>query len=164
VALEDADEDNGCLEVVRKGHLIPEFDRETIALAFFSDLDAVPPSSDLLWDAYQSRLMNACLERGMEVERVKVSAGDVVIWHPQLPHGGSKIKDLSRTRHSLVMHVTPVGTPVYQHDVFFNPGKSVPTHASWSYAKFGGRKYADGDTIDIGHKERRRVAEFVTSS
>ncbi len=163
VALEDADEDNGCLEVVRKGHLIPELDREAIALTLFSTLDDVPSNSDLLWNAYQTKLMNACRDGGLEVERVKVRAGDVVIWHPQLPHGGSKIQDLSRTRHSFVMHVTPVGTPVYHLDVFFNPQKTVPTHASWSYAKFAGRKYVAGDTIDIGHKEHRRIAEFVTS-
>jgi phytanoyl-CoA hydroxylase len=160
-ALEAADEDNGCLEIVRKGHLIPELDREAIALEHFARLEDVPASSDLLWNAYQTKVMDVCLERGLKVERIKVKAGDVIIWHPQLPHGGSQIRDLSRTRHSFVMHATPVGTPVYQQDVFFNPGKRVPNRASWSYGKFDGRGYVDGDAIDIGHKERRRLADFA---
>ena len=161
VALEDADESNVCLEVVRKGHLVPEFNREKIALEHFASLDQVPPASDVLWESYQSRLMEACLERGLSVEPIHVQKGDVVIWHPQLPHGGGQIKDLSKTRHSLVMHVTPKGTPVYHQDVFFNPGKRVPDRASWSYGKFGGRRYVAGTNIDIGHKEIRPVRDLV---
>jgi phytanoyl-CoA hydroxylase len=160
-ALEDADDVNGCLEVVRKGHLIPELNREAIALEHYGSLEEVPKSSDVLWDSYQAKVMQACTERGLSVEQIRVSAGDVIIWHPQLPHGGSQIKDLSRTRHSFVMHVTPERTPVYQQDVFFNPGKHVPDRARWSYGKFAGRKYVDGDTIDIGHRERRPVRDFV---
>jgi phytanoyl-CoA hydroxylase len=138
---------------VRKGHLIPELNREAIALEHYGSLEER--------NSYQAKVMQACTERGLSVEQIRVSAGDVIIWHPQLPHGGSQIKDLSRTRHSLVMHVTPEGTPVYQQDVFFNPGKRVPDRARWSYGKFAGRKYVDGDTIDIGHNERRPVRDFV---
>jgi phytanoyl-CoA hydroxylase len=161
VALEDANESNGCLQVVRKGHLIPEIDRQTLALQHYASLDDVPPNSEVLWDAYQSMVMEACLARGLTVERIEVSAGDVVIWHPQLPHGGSTIGDISRSRHSFVMHVTPAGTPVYQQNVFFNPRKQVPDRAAWSYRDYKGRKYVNGDIVDIGHKERRPLRDFV---
>lgn len=165
VALEDADESNGCLEVIRKGHLIPEFDRPAIALQHYQSLDDVPPGSptgqDILWDAYQAKVMDASRERGLSVERVEAQAGDVIIWHPQLPHGGSHIKDLSRTRHSFVMHTTPEGARVYQQNVFFNPAKYFPERAKWRYGMFGGRKYVDHDSIDIGHKETRPIRDFV---
>lgn len=166
VALEDADETNGCLEVIRKGHLIPEFDRPAIALQYYKSLDEIPPGSpagqDYLWDAYQSKLLAACAERGLSRELVRAQAGEVIIWHPQLPHGGSHIQDLSRTRHSFVMHVTPEGTPVYQQDVFFNPSKRVREVAKAStYRRAGSRKYVFFDHIDIGHRENRRVSEFI---
>ena len=161
VALEDADESNGCLQVVRKGHLIPEFDRPAIALEHHSSLAEVPANSAVLWDAYQSRVMDACTERGLVAEKIRVKAGDVIIWHPQLPHGGSAIGDISRTRHSFVMHVTPEGVPVYQQDVFFNPAKQVPDRAAWSYLKFEGRKYAKGKFVDIAGVERHPLEDFV---
>lgn len=164
-ALEDANDLNGCLEVVRKGHLVPEEDREAIALRHYKTLDEVPPGGsagrDILWDEYQSMVLDACKKRGLIKERVHAKAGDIIIWHPQLPHGGSHIDDLTRTRHSFVMHVTPVGTPVYHQDVFFNPAKRVSERARWRYAKFDGRKYVDGHKIDIGHRENREVADFV---
>jgi phytanoyl-CoA hydroxylase len=59
------------------------------------------------------------------------------------------------------MHVTPRGTPVYQQDVFFNPKKNVSDKSRWKYGKFGGRSYVHADKIDIGHREVRRVSEFI---
>ena len=161
VALEDADERNGCLQIIRRGHLVPELERQSIALDHYPSLEAVPPSCDALWNAYQQQVMESCVAAGLEVELLKVKAGDVVIWHPQLPHGGAAIGDLSRTRHSLVMHVTPPGTPVYHHDVFFNPAKQVSERAKWAYRKFDGRKFVAGNSVDIGHKEQRPVSDFV---
>jgi phytanoyl-CoA hydroxylase len=166
VALEDSNEQNGCLEVIRRGHLLPELDREAIALARYKALDEVPPGSpqgeDHLWDDYQAKVLEGCFARGLRKERIEAKAGDVIIWHPQLPHGGSRIEDIRRTRHSFVMHVTPVGTPVYQQDVFFNPRKRVRERANWRYGKFGGRKYVDGDFIDIGHREKRKLTDFIS--
>jgi phytanoyl-CoA hydroxylase len=161
VALEDADTSNGCLEVVPGGHLVEEFDREALALRHYPSLDDVPPDSEPLWAAYQGMVMEACSRRGLVTQRLIAKAGDVVIWHPQLPHGGSPIEDASRSRHSMVMHVTAEGTPVYQQNVFFNPGKSVPERARWKFASYKGRKYVDGDFIDIGGVERHSLADFV---
>lgn len=166
VALEDADAQNGCLEVIRGGHLVPELDRPAIALRHYRSLDDVPAGSpagaDVLWDEYQAEVISGCLARGLKPELVEARAGDVIIWHPQLPHGGSQIRDFSRTRHSFVMHVTPHLTRVYQQDVFFNPGKQVPEQLPASaYRKFDGRFYMHYDDIDIGHRERRKLVEFA---
>jgi phytanoyl-CoA hydroxylase len=164
VALENADENNGCLEVIRRGHLVPELDRAAIALRHYRTLDEVPVSPsgrDVLADEYQSKVVEGCFAEGLIKELVTARAGDVVIWHPQLPHGGSPIKDPTRTRHSFVMHVTPIGTPVYQQDVFFNPAKRVSDRAKWAYGKFGNRKYVEGKRIDIGHRENRSIEDFT---
>lgn len=160
VALEDANARNGCLNVVRKGHLVAEVDREQMALQHYESLDAVPPASNVLWDAYQQSVTDRCSELGLTVERVEVEAGDTVIWHPQLPHGGSHIEDITRSRHSLVIHVTPVGVPVYHQDVFFNPSKAVPTKAAWDYKGYGGRKYAVHPHIEFAHQDPTPPSAF----
>lgn len=160
VALEDANSENGCLEVIRKGHLIPEFDREKIALEHFPTLDEVPASSDILWEKYQSMVSEKCLSNGLKIEKIEAKAGDTVIWHPQLPHGGSAIKNIERTRHSLVMHVVPENTPVYHQDVFFNPRKSVPLHAGWEYGNYKNRKYAKHQFIEFGHQDPQPPSAF----
>jgi phytanoyl-CoA hydroxylase len=46
-------------------------------------------------------------------EKLCIVKGDTAIWHPQTPHGGTEIRDLTRTRHSIVMHTTPAGVPLY---------------------------------------------------
>jgi phytanoyl-CoA hydroxylase len=50
-----------------------------------------------------------------------VGAGDCLILHPRLPHGGGVIRDKSKTRCNIVMHTTPEGVPVYHQDAFFRP-------------------------------------------
>lgn len=160
VALERANAVNGCLEVLRGGHLLPEVDREAMATRLYGSPAAVPPSSDLLWNEYQETVTRQCLDSGLRPELVEVEAGDTVIWHPQLPHGGSRIQDISRSRHSLVMHVTPVGTPVYYHDVFFNPTKDVPDLAPWNYGSWRDRQYALHPTIEFGHQDPTAPTAF----
>lgn len=164
VALEDANEVNGCLEVIRKGHLLPELDRERLALEEYESLDRVPSDSQVMWEKYQDRVTRQCMDAGLKVEKVAVKAGDTVIWHPQLPHGGSAIGDMSRTRHSLVMHVAPVGTPVYHQDVFFNPGKPMPETSAWKYLDCKDRKYAKHQFVEFGHADPTPPTAFVTSA
>jgi hypothetical protein len=36
---------------------------------------------------------------------------------------------------SLVMHTTPLGVPVYDHNVFFNPSRAFNDKAPWGYMK-----------------------------
>jgi len=49
--------------------------------------------------------LNAEVERrGLKAETFSCEAGDVFLWHAQLYHGGSPIRDMSQTRNSLVIH------------------------------------------------------------
>jgi ectoine hydroxylase-related dioxygenase (phytanoyl-CoA dioxygenase family) len=161
VALEDADLENGPLIVVKGGHLLPELDREAMARRFYADLEAVPSSSEELWNAYQDEVALRCRDAGLMPEAVCVNKGDTIIWHPQAPHGGAEILDLNRTRYSLVMHTTPLGVPVYHHNVFFCPSRPVSDKAPWQYVKQSGRRYADFRDVSFGHQPPRRLDEFA---
>jgi ectoine hydroxylase-related dioxygenase (phytanoyl-CoA dioxygenase family) len=150
VPLEDVDEDNGPLMVMPKGHLLPEEDREAIRATLFEP-DEVPDTSDELWVAYQDTVTRRGLEAGLTTRTVPVKKGQTIIWHPQLPHGGAPIKDPTRTRLSLVQHVTPEHYQVYGLDAFFNPTKPLPTEAAWNYGEDEDRLYINHGVVGIGH-------------
>jgi phytanoyl-CoA hydroxylase len=162
VYLEPADEDNGCLEVLEGGHLLPEVDREAMALRRYGSLDKVPNLDNDIWVEYQKAVIDGARAAGIVPRKVPVKAGDTLIWHPQLPHGGSKIRDMTRTRFSLVMHVTPEGVPVYHQNVFFAPSKEFPETAKWGYHDIDGRKIADhGGGVSFGHQYNYTRGDFV---
>jgi phytanoyl-CoA hydroxylase len=160
-ALEDSDADNGPLAIVKRGHLIPEFDREEMARRHYDGVDNIDPSSGQLWGTYQEELVRECERRGLRTQTLCVRKGDTIIWHPQAPHGGAPIRDIRRTRFSLVMHTTPIGVPVYHQDVFFHPSKPVSDVAPWNYLSRGGRRYADFSEIWFLENNRfYRIEDF----
>ncbi|MGE3770453.1 MAG: phytanoyl-CoA dioxygenase family protein [Bdellovibrionales bacterium] len=163
IPLEDVDADNGPLRAYKGGHLVPDVNRYEIAKQFFPDLRDVPSSDHPgLWNTYQDALAKRCEEMGLPIVPIHVQAGDTVIWHPQLPHGGSPQKDKSRTRLSFLMHTTPPNMPVYHMDGFFNPYKEKANRAPWPYVPFGeGRYYAyHGPKIDMGHNGILPATDF----
>ena len=123
------------------GHAMQELDRENMVLHRYGSLDNIPNDNNL-WAEYQDAVIAQGLALGLQVKKLYVEAGDSLIWHPQLPHGGSRIKDLQRTRFSFVMHTTPVGVPVYHEHLFFNPNKEVSEKAPWIYRELNGRMIA----------------------
>jgi hypothetical protein len=160
-ALEDSDANNGALAVVKRGHLIPEFDREEMARRYYDDLDNIDPSSGQLWGTYQEQLARECERRDLRTETLCVKKGDTIIWHPQAPHGGAPIRDVRRTRFSWVMHTTPIGVPVYHQNVFFYPSNPVSNVAPWDYLERGGRRYADFSVIEFQENNRTyRIEDF----
>jgi ectoine hydroxylase-related dioxygenase (phytanoyl-CoA dioxygenase family) len=131
LALEDADTSNGALEVIKGGHLAGEPDRASILRRFFDDPFQVPKIDDRLWAEYQNAVIQLCASKGLERETVCVHSGDIIIWHPDLPHGGSQITEPGASRKSIVFHVTPRECPVYQMEVFFNPKCDRQATSSW---------------------------------
>jgi len=150
VAMEDVDETNGPLMVLPGGHLMPEEDREAIAASVFPD-GQIPDNSDELWIAYQTLVAQSGERHGLTRRTVPIKKGETIIWHPQLPHGGSPILDPERTRLSLVQHVTPKKYQVYGLDAFFKPHKTLPTEGTWTYAEMSGRSFVDHGVVGIGH-------------
>jgi ectoine hydroxylase-related dioxygenase (phytanoyl-CoA dioxygenase family) len=152
VYLEPADEANGRLEVLERGHTVPEPDRQAMARARFGSPEAVPDFDQDLWNDYQATVVADCRRRGLVSRPLTVGTGDAVIWHPQAPHGGTPIGDPARTRFSLVMHITPVGVPVYHMPAFFNPTADFPDRARWTYFESHGRQIVNHPpSISFGH-------------
>jgi ectoine hydroxylase-related dioxygenase (phytanoyl-CoA dioxygenase family) len=160
LALDDVDDSNGPLRVVPGSHTLPPLDVAAMARTLFPDPHAVPSSSADGWACYQGAVQRQCLDKGLTERTIHVSAGDVVIWHPEMLHGGSPHLDQQRSRRSLVTHVTPVNTPVFHMDVFFDPEKQVPAEPPWSYRTLSGREIAVFDSVDFGHEYARGVASL----
>lgn len=151
LALDDVDGGNGPLKVVPQSHLLPPIDVRALRKQVFGDRK-VPPMSAKGWDSYQAAVQNQCDERGMAPVEVHVEQGDVIIWHPEMFHGGAAHLQKERSRRSLVMHVTPEAVPVHHIDVFFDPDRRVSSRAPWSYEAHLDRKVAKHKQVDFGHE------------
>ena len=142
VALEDVTLSNGLLRLIPRGHLSSELDVESIATKIYPDLNSINPNCPKLWDNYQELMYNKCISEQLEVISVEMSRGDTLVWHPMLPHGGSPIIEKKSSRKSIVFHVTPENTPVYQQDAFFNKNKELSRGIKWTHNIIDGRKVA----------------------
>jgi phytanoyl-CoA hydroxylase len=72
-------------------------------------------------ERYFSDITEACKRAGLPLVEVEAKKGDTFIWHPQLPHGGSAIRNPALSRRSIVFHYAPVGVPCYGAEAFFSP-------------------------------------------
>lgn len=159
IALEDTDENNGSLKVVKGAHKLPEIDRIAIAKQFYNDLENIDPYDMRLWDEYQRQLKEQYTNAGLIEEEVYFKKGDSIIWHPQTPHGGAKILDPKRTRLSWVLHVLSPDVPVYHQDVFFS-NKQVSDKASWHYVNIDKRKYIKHGMISFAHQGEYKIKQL----
>lgn len=77
-------------------------------------------------DLYNGAVIRQSQEFGEPVT-LPLNQGDVVIWHPEMPHGGSRAIDPMRTRWSIVCHCAPERVQVHQHQAFFqHEGPEAP--------------------------------------
>jgi hypothetical protein len=77
-----------------------------------------------------------------DAKTLELQIGDTVIWHPELPHGGSPASDPHRTRWSIVFHCAPVNVQVHQHDAFFSHMGPESPPPRYGYREDNGRKIA----------------------
>jgi hypothetical protein len=159
IALEDTDENNGSLKVVRGAHKLPELDRLKIVKKFYEDFEEINPYDMRLWLEYHEQLKEQYTNAGLKEEEVHFKKGDAVIWHPQTPHGAAKILKPENTRLSFVMHVTPPDVPVYKQDVFFTY-KDVSDKANWNYDIVNKRKYIKHEQISFAHIDNYNLNEL----
>ena len=82
-----------------------------------------------------------------EPVKLVVDIGDTVIWHPELPHGGSLATKQLATRWSIVFHSAPVSVQVHQHDAFFGHDKSIAPDARYGYTEAYSRKIAQAGGV-----------------
>ncbi len=104
-ALEDATSENGTLTGVRGGHRVGA-EKYKMAHKFYSRFEEIPEQDPVLWHKHQDRLKQQYEEAGLVEETFELSKGDLLIWHPLFPHGGSKIDNKRLSRRSVVLHVT----------------------------------------------------------
>ena len=116
IALDEANADNGAVTLYPGSHLIPPHR--------FSDgrLNAIGTEMG----AYYDHMAQELKSRGIEPLHFNAEPGDVLIWHAQLLHGGSPIKDWQKTRRSLVTHY-------YRKQEYL--------HQFWRLRKHGGGYY-----------------------
>ena len=81
-------------------------------------------------DGYFARIVEACVAAGLERVELCPRRGDVVIWHPQLPHGGAVRRDPARTRCSMVVHYKAASAPIMGVAEFFSDQRRTPRFPS----------------------------------
>ncbi|WP_286075583.1 phytanoyl-CoA dioxygenase family protein [Stenotrophomonas sp. 59] len=153
-ALDAVDDSNGPLLVVPGSHLLPAIDVQALRHQVFGD-GPVSPMSGEGWAAYQDAVARQCEEAGLQAQPVHMQPGDVIVWHPQLFHGGAPHSSVG-TRRSVVMHVTPKSMPVGHMDVFYG-AKPAQSKAPWRYYRRGDREIARFGQVDFGHEYTRRT-------
>ena len=122
-ALEDVTADAGPLTYFKGGHtLVP--DRGL--------LDAETRSED-----YFPAIVAACRAAGLVQTELLARQGDVVIWHPQLPHGGAPRRDETRSRASIVFHYKPVDAVIMGPTEFFSGSRTTPRHPQQPVVQLG---------------------------
>jgi hypothetical protein len=126
IALEDVAASAGPLHYVPGGHKL-SIDR-------FSYQRRNPQANvDAWYDAYSHDIETGCSQSHPVPALPK--KGDIVVWHPELPHGGGLIEDRGSTRLSIVFHVIPEAVATFGPDVFF--GVSAPTPQSLEFVDAG---------------------------
>lgn len=94
IALEDCHLDAGPLTYFPESNLIVPFQFRDGSYHFRTDEMGS-------WEDY---VHSEVARRGLESQLFAARTGDLFIWSANLLHGGSPIKDMTRTRHSLVSH------------------------------------------------------------
>jgi ectoine hydroxylase-related dioxygenase (phytanoyl-CoA dioxygenase family) len=101
--------------------------------------DSVKAQADMALDLYNGDVIRTA-PKISEAKTLVVKAGDTVIWHPEMPHGGSPATNSQRSRWSIVFHNAPESVQVYHHDDFF--GNKRQTNPRYAFNDNCGRKIA----------------------
>lgn len=94
IAIDDVDEGNGPVAYYVGSHKIPPYR--------FSDgrLNEIPAEKPQCREYLQREIA----ARGLKEAEFHGKSGDILLWHAQLLHAGRPIRDMDRTRSSLVVH------------------------------------------------------------
>lgn len=114
IALEDVDENNGALEYYPGSQRLPYLDLSSFGMTG-SDQKGYE-----LYGSYEAFVQSAIKELKLERRVLAVPKGHAIIWAANLLHGGSPIKDPSRSRHSQVTHY------FFENCLYYQPQRSDP--------------------------------------
>jgi hypothetical protein len=113
VALEEMDENNGSLVYIPGSHKLPIFD--------FYDLKIKAPEYGKQFDSYaeyENFIQQLVDSKKLKTETLICKPGQALLWSANLIHGGSQIKDPSRSRYSQVTHYYFEGCDKYFSPLF----------------------------------------------
>ncbi len=115
IALEDIDIDNGALHYYPKSHLLPyylnkDYDNEGNKFLI----------GDKLYTEYEKMIQQKISELPLEKKILKAKAGDLLIWHANLFHGGEPHINKNKTRKSMVFHYFAENSICY-HEISQRP-------------------------------------------
>lgn len=162
-ALDDADDNNGALVVVKGSHRLPEPNLRALKEKFFPEMDIPQGLNYQLVNAYNEELISMAEKendgKGLQKITCNVKKGDLIIWHPQTLHGGLPHLDKNKTRKSLAMHITPKNMPMKHPDYFFDRNKIIEP-IDQNYDSFEDRLFRSGSIIDFRHKKSFEVTEL----
>lgn len=115
VALEDADADNGPLIVYPGSHMLPQ-----ITMADLGWPEGDPYA--LYESVYEPAIQRVIANNSLAPHEIHVRKGQALIWSANLLHGGKRILDDRRSRHSQVAHYYFEGCS-YHTPLLSQPGK-----------------------------------------
>lgn len=99
IALEDIKEGSGELMYYRGSHLLPFVTNND-----YSHGNTRWKINASHYSSYEKKIKDIIAEKRLLPEKFAAKKGDILIWHANLLHGGSKIINSDTTRKSLVMH------------------------------------------------------------
>ena len=141
-ALENVRPDAGPLMYIRGGHRFRVDHLEIIESVKAAHPEMSETEQDFLaLDIYNGRIIDEAPLHG-ELTVAAISKGDVVIWHPEAPHGGSPAVDPMLSRWSVVAHCAPESTQVHQHSQFFRFDRETEPPPRYGFGEAYDRKIA----------------------
>ena len=98
LALEDIDGENGPLHYYPGSHKLPHFEMYDFGIT------ATKQPEPNRYHMYEASVAKVLAASGLERREVQLKKGQALLWASNLYHGGSPIRDKTRTRHSQVNH------------------------------------------------------------
>lgn len=114
VSLEDVDESNGPLEYYPGSHRLPYLDHSHLGIR------GSKQSAKEFYPQYEDFIQDYIRELKLERRLFTAPKGQAIIWSANLLHGGSGVKDASKTRHSQVTHY------YFEDCLYYQPQRSDP--------------------------------------
>jgi phytanoyl-CoA hydroxylase len=149
-ALEDIKQEAGPLRYYKKSILVDDPDNHKIYNELFDENKTYSENNLNSLLRYNQIIEDECEKLNLELvdesNYEPIFKGDIIIWHPKLLHGGSRVIDRSLTRYSLVTHNIPIDTQVFNASHFFTnePTTSyLENKNNFTYLNYNNVKYVN---------------------
>ncbi len=118
VAFEDIHPDSGPLVYYPGSHRLPYLFSKDVGIG---EDDYRTRGFETFYEKYEPRIQEVIAERRLEPHYFHAKKGDVLFWHANLLHGGSKRRNLQLSRRALVNHYFVKGAVCYHDFSASNP-------------------------------------------